>query len=223
MLLPRTLLFIGLAFVFVGTKAAPTLGVNDTGDDGFDLNDAFKDDPPAKTPRPGVDPNFPDVDLDFRDPKDPVLPKKPNSSPDELDLNDAVHGEDKYTPTKRPKQPPKGDPDRQFGDDDLVHAAGDAYNPDRPNAKDRGRASGQDSGQTNEAGSKGTLAGIISGVLLALGGAVSSYVLYQKKKLCFSMSGNSAEQGNKQENVHGQREDPQSYNTLLKSQPAGSN
>ncbi|XP_038674225.1 CD99 molecule isoform X2 [Scyliorhinus canicula] len=213
MLLPRTLLFIGLAFVFVGTK----------GDDGFDLNDAFKDDPPAKTPRPGVDPNFPDVDLDFRDPKDPVLPKKPNSSPDELDLNDAVHGEDKYTPTKRPKQPPKGDPDRQFGDDDLVHAAGDAYNPDRPNAKDRGRASGQDSGQTNEAGSKGTLAGIISGVLLALGGAVSSYVLYQKKKLCFSMSGNSAEQGNKQENVHGQREDPQSYNTLLKSQPAGSN
>ncbi|GCB71753.1 hypothetical protein scyTo_0001694 [Scyliorhinus torazame] len=213
-----------LAFVFVGTKAAATLGVNDTGDDGFDLSAAFKEDPPAKPPPPAVDPNFPGIDLDFSDPKDPVHPKKPNSNPDELDLNDAIIGEDKYTPTKRPKQPPKGDPDRQLEDDDLVHAAGDSYNPDGPNAKDRGRASGQDSGQASDQdGGKGTLAGIISGVLLALGGAVSSYVLYQKKKLCFSMSGNSAEQGNKQENVHGQREDPQSYNPLLKSQPAGSN
>ncbi|XP_041055811.1 CD99 molecule isoform X2 [Carcharodon carcharias] len=74
-----------------------------------------------------------------------------------------------------------------------------------------------------QGGGNSTLTGIITGVLLALGGGVSSYVLYQKKKLCFALTGNSADQSTKQENVHGQREDPQSYSTLLKEQPAGNN
>lgn len=35
----------------------------------------------------------------------------------------------------------------------------------------------------------GMLAGIISSVLVAVAGAVSSFVAYQKKKLCFKASG----------------------------------
>ncbi|XP_078078619.1 uncharacterized protein LOC144499879 isoform X2 [Mustelus asterias] len=206
MLSSRTILLIGLAFVFVGTK----------GDDGFDLNYALAEDLP-KTQAPAVDPSFPDVDLDFDDPKVPTKPKNPNSNPDEFDLYEALDGEDKYTPTKVPKKPSKGgDADRRLGDDDLVAAAGDAYQPEVTNRKDGSKGGDQGSGS-------GTLTGIITGVLLALGGGVSSYILYQKKKLCFSLTGNSAEQNTKQENVHGQREDPQSYSTLLQAQPAGSN
>ncbi|XP_067889269.1 CD99 molecule isoform X2 [Heterodontus francisci] len=204
MLLSRTVLFIGLAFAFVGTKGE---------DDGFDLADAFKDDP---TKPPAVDPGLPDVDLDFDEPKVPTNPKNRNSNPDEFDLSDAINGEDKYTPTKRPKQPHSGGSDQQFGDSDLIDAAGGAYKPDKTNSK--ANEQGGDQG-----GGNGALTGIISGVLLALGGGLTSYVLYQKKKLCFSLSGNSTEQNTKQENVHGQREDPQSYSTLLQSQPVGSN
>ncbi|XP_048448302.1 CD99 antigen-like protein 2, partial [Rhincodon typus] len=173
--------------------------------DGFDLADAFKDDP---TKAPAVDPDFPDIDLDF-DPKVPAPPKDRNNNPDELDLNDALDGEDKYTPTKLPKQPANGDPDRQFGDLDLVDAAG--ISPDKG-----------DSQGSDQDGGNGTLIGVITAVLMALGGGVSSYILYQKKKLCFSLTGNSTEQNTKQENVRGQQEDPQSYSNLLQTQPVGS-
>ncbi|XP_059502795.1 CD99 antigen-like protein 2 [Stegostoma tigrinum] len=195
----RAVLLFGLAFVFVGTK----------GQDGFDLADAFKDGP---TKAPAVDPDFPDIDLDF-DPEVPAPPKDRNNNPDEFDLNDALNNEDKYTPTKLPKQPANGDPDRQFGDLDLLDAAG--VGPDKFIPKDDKQESDQDGGN-------GTLTGIITGVLLALGGGVSSYILYQKKKLCFSLTGNSTEQNTKQENVRGQREDPQTYSTLLQTQPVGS-
>ncbi|GCC29907.1 CD99 molecule [Chiloscyllium punctatum] len=199
----RVVLFFGLAFVFVGTK----------GQDGFDLADAFKDDP---TKAPADDSNFPDVDLDFDDPKAPETPKNHDNNPDEFDLNDAIDGVDKFTPTMLPKKPANGDPDRQFGDMDLVDIAGGAYSPDKIIPKGENQESGQDGGN-------GTLTGIITGVLLAVGGGVSSYILYQKKKLCFSLTGNSTEQNTKQENVRGQREDPQSYSTLLQTQPVGSN
>ncbi|XP_078401213.1 CD99 molecule isoform X2 [Cetorhinus maximus] len=204
MLPSRAVLFIGLTFVFVGTK----------GEDGFDLNDALNDGP-TKIPPPAVDPELPDVALDFEGGKVPVDPKNRNGN-DEFDLSDAVDGEDKYTPTRLPKQPANGDPDHQFGDDDLVNAAGGAVDPEGTNPKGSDQKGNQGAGNS-------TITGIITGVLLALGGGVSSYVLYQKKKLCFSLTGNSADQSTKQENVHGQREDPQSYSTLLKEQPAGSN
>ncbi|XP_067841817.1 CD99 molecule isoform X2 [Heptranchias perlo] len=223
MLPSRTILFICLAFFFVETQAAPMLGINDTGDDNlFDLADAMKDIP---TKPPAVDPDLPDIDLDFED-KAPVNPKKPNSDSKDFDLDVAVDGEDIYTPTKKPSNKPHGGGSGgEFGDSDLINAAGDNYNPDQTNSK--GRSAGGRSDDTNQGSDQGqgtgTIAGIISGVLLAVVGGASSYIAYQKKKLCFSLQGNSTEQSTKQDNVHGQREDPQSYSTLLQSQPVGSN
>uniref|UniRef100_UPI00398EBD2F CD99 antigen-like n=1 Tax=Pristiophorus japonicus TaxID=55135 RepID=UPI00398EBD2F len=200
MLSSRTILLIGLAFVFVATK----------GEDYFDLGDALKDDP---TNAPAVKPTLPDFDtnLDFDDHNVPSIPKNRNNDPDGFNLDDAINGKDKYTPTKpsRPANVPNaGGSGRQFADSDLEDGL-----PVKPNVDD---AAG------GEGGGNSTITGIVTGLLLALGGGVSSYVLYQKKKLCFGM-GNSSEQPAKQDNVAGKREDPQSYSTLLQSQPAGTN
>ncbi|XP_051882119.1 CD99 antigen-like protein 2 [Pristis pectinata] len=214
MSLVRSILFIGLAFVFVRIKGQ---------DDGFNLEDVFKDLP---TQPPATKPNLPDVPLDFDDPKVPTDPKKKEDDYDGFNLDDAVNGEDKYTPTKAPHKPGGGGggSGRQFGDDDLAAAADEGYKPDKTDSAGRsgGRSGGTNQG-SNQDGGNGTLAGIISGVLLSLAGGVTSYVLYQKKKLCFSLTGNSGEQNMKPDNVQGQREDPQSYSTLLQSQPVTNN
>ncbi|XP_078258174.1 CD99 molecule isoform X2 [Rhinoraja longicauda] len=209
----RCVLFLGLALVFVRTK----------GDDGgFDLEDALGDD--HTPPSPVKPPALPDIPLDFGDPKDPSKPKKANDDDDGFDLGDAVNGEDKYTPTKAPSKPgSRGGSGKDFGDSDLADAAGGDYNPDKTNTKGRAAAGPSgDNTQETEKGGNSTLAGIISGVLLSLAGGATSYVLYQKKKLCFKMSGNSGEQNVKQDNVQGQKEDPQSYSTLLQSQQVAS-
>ncbi|NXI34760.1 C99L2 protein, partial [Galbula dea] len=41
-------------------------------------------------------------------------------------------------------------------------------------------------------GSQGTIAGIVSAVLATVIGAVSSFIAYQKKKLCFKQSGKNS-------------------------------
>ncbi|XP_069748131.1 CD99 antigen-like [Narcine bancroftii] len=231
----RSVLLIGLVLGFVRTRA-----------DEFDLNVALDGEDkytPTKAPskpggRGGSDDEF---DLNFAlDGEDKYTPTKAPSKPggrggsdDEFDLNVALDGEDKYTPTKAPSKPGgRGGSGHQFGDDDLLNVADDNYKPDKTNSKGRsaggssggrsagGSSGGHSSGGSSGGGGSGTLTGIISGVLLSLAGGVTSYVLYQKKKLCFKLRGNSGEQNMKQDAAQGQQVDPQSYNTLLQSQPA---
>ncbi|XP_045076847.1 CD99 antigen-like isoform X6 [Coregonus clupeaformis] len=65
-----------------------------------------------------------------------------------------------------------------------------------------------------EAGS-GQIAGIVSGIGVALLGAASIYFAYQKKKLCFKIQGGVDPESGK--NAHGAQSDPQVMSNLLRS------
>ncbi|KAM4714923.1 CD99 antigen-like protein 2 isoform 2-T2 [Anableps anableps] len=101
---------------------------------------------------------------------------KSKSTGEDFDLADAL---DK-------NQKPRG----AFSDSDLEGVSKDnTYNPD----KGKGGHQRSDTNQsTHDENSEitaevGTIAGIISAVGMALVGALSSYITYQKKKLCFSI------------------------------------
>uniref|UniRef100_A0A8D3A8D8 CD99 antigen-like protein 2 n=1 Tax=Scophthalmus maximus TaxID=52904 RepID=A0A8D3A8D8_SCOMX len=158
--------------------------------DAFDLSDALGGDdddskPPTLAPKPAIPAGGAGGELDLEDffkvsgttaattttkapPK--VVPKGPAS-------------------TKAPVKP-KPKPG-QFSDSDLSDVSKDnTYKPD----KGKGGYSGGDSDLIDQHGDNsettaevGTIAGIASAVVMALVGAVSSYISYQKKKLCFSM------------------------------------
>ncbi|XP_077598760.1 CD99 antigen-like protein 2 isoform X2 [Stigmatopora nigra] len=82
-----------------------------------------------------------------------------------------------------------------FSDSDLIDVGNDnTYKPDKGKGK---RPSGHGDDQINQRGDNnnnvettaeiGTIAGIVSAVGVALAGAISSYISYQKKKLCFGI------------------------------------
>nr|XP_046237285.1 CD99 antigen-like protein 2 isoform X1 [Scatophagus argus] len=118
----------------------------------------------------------------------------------ELDLDDFFKF-DGMTTTKAPpkivpkvpsgtKAPIKPKPmSGGFSDNDLIDVSkDDSYKPDK------GKGGRGDSDQINQyddnietTAEVGTIAGIVSAVAMALVGAVSSYISYQKKKLCFSI------------------------------------
>uniref|UniRef100_V9L5J4 CD99 antigen-like protein 2 n=1 Tax=Callorhinchus milii TaxID=7868 RepID=V9L5J4_CALMI len=225
------LLLVCLASALVSVKAAPTLGANDTGDDGdLDLGDALGPDPDIPDAPKDGDKEIPDLGLDFDEPKPtpPRVGNKPKGSDDGFNLEDALFGDDKLTPTKKPRVPARGggNQDTDLKDSDLMN--GD-YKPDQTNSKGRKASGGSADTNGNSGGgggggqSAGSTAGIVGGIAMALVGAAGGYFTYQKKKLCFKIQGNTAEQGTKQENVQNQKEDPQSYSTLLQSQSAGGN
>ncbi|XP_044039449.1 CD99 antigen-like protein 2 isoform X2 [Siniperca chuatsi] len=91
------------------------------------------------------------------------------------------------TGTKAPVSPKSG----LLSDDDLNNISKDGtYKPDKGEG---GHPSG-DSDQKNQyddnsetTAEVGTIAGIVSAVAMALVGAISSYISYQKKKLCFGI------------------------------------
>uniref|UniRef100_A0A3P9M988 CD99 antigen-like protein 2 n=1 Tax=Oryzias latipes TaxID=8090 RepID=A0A3P9M988_ORYLA len=88
-----------------------------------------------------------------------------------------------------------------FSDQDLVDVGKDSsYKPDK--GKGSGGSSDQidSSDDTNEVG---TIAGIVSAVAMALVGAVSSYISYQKKKFCFSIQQSLNTEMNKNESPEG--------------------
>ncbi|KAL8190207.1 UNVERIFIED_CONTAM: hypothetical protein K2H54_043756 [Gekko kuhli] len=139
----------------------------------FELGDALETAPtPTKKPAPGT--------------------KKPISD-DGFSLEDALGGGGEPS---QPQQPgghdnsgghsnPGGE---GFSDSDLLDGT-------LPPAKPGGRASnpsadgqGGDSKTGESAEGGGMLAGIISSVAVAVVGAVSSFIAYQKKKLCFKAS-----------------------------------
>ncbi|KAG1955481.1 CD99 antigen-like protein [Pimephales promelas] len=81
----------------------------------------------------------------------------------------------------------------EFSDDDLLGVADDkTYNPDKGKGGKPGSSIGGDVDPADEnnydtMAETGTIAGIVSAVGMALVGAVSGYISYQKKKLCFSI------------------------------------
>ncbi|XP_042368365.1 CD99 antigen-like protein 2 isoform X1 [Plectropomus leopardus] len=179
----------------------------------FDLADALDDSkPPAtpspKPPKPAAPGTGTGGDLNLEDffnaddttttttkapPKDvpkvpaaskaPVKPK-PKPAADDFDLADALDPNNDIGVKDKNKGQGGG-----ISDDDLLDVAKDRdYKPD----KGKGGASngGDQNYQDDNSGPPaevGTIAGIVSAVAMALVGAVSSYISYQKKKLCFGI------------------------------------
>nr|XP_046174808.1 CD99 molecule isoform X2 [Oncorhynchus gorbuscha] len=169
----------------------------------LDLSDAFDFDDPITTI-----------------PKQPKEPAKDPSPGGGFDLFDALGPEDPV-PGKPAVVPPKdgGTGGGSFGDNDLFDLSdNDNYKPDpgkgggaraadpAPSDPNGGGGAPADQPQGEEAGS-GQIAGIVSGIGVALLGAASSYFAYQKKKLCFKVQGGEDPESGK--NAHGAQSDPQ--------------
>ncbi|XP_051917814.1 CD99 antigen-like protein 2 isoform X4 [Hippocampus zosterae] len=112
--------------------------------------------------------------------------------PQGLDLADALAGANTPTPLPGTKAPVKSKgKGGGFSDRDLIDVSeDDSYKPDKGKGRrpsgDRDHVNQRDDniGTTAEVG---TIAGIVSAVGMALVGAISSYISYQKKKFCFSI------------------------------------
>ncbi|KAM4020202.1 CD99 antigen-like protein 2 isoform 2-T2 [Anomaloglossus baeobatrachus] len=203
--------------------------------DDFSLDDFF-DDIPTEKPKP--DPKPPKVpthgadDFGFDATKPPkVVPKRPTRKPDVFISTKKPRG----STNKPKKQPdphdfsledaldPKNDPKKgDFSDSDLEDLVNGGYKPDKGKGKDkddgRYKDEGRDQGDGNLA-ETGTIAGIASALVMALVGAVSSYISYQQKKFCFSIQqGLNAEyvKGENMENV--MVEEPQVKYSALEPQ-----
>ncbi|XP_072127114.1 CD99 antigen-like protein 2 isoform X3 [Mobula birostris] len=124
-------------------------------------------------------------------------PKKDTSDPGlDFDLADALddnndHGKKGQGNSDHPRNPrPKGNKPKPGSSDisnqDLEDLVNDGdYSPDKKRSD--GPSPSNDENQV--ALPETTIAGIASAVAAALLGAVSSYIAYQKKKLCFKMQG----------------------------------
>ncbi|XP_035294237.1 CD99 antigen isoform X1 [Cricetulus griseus] len=129
-----------------------------------------------------------DLDLSdaLDDPKEAKpTPRKPSRGGNDFDLSDALDGDDpnpsrprdQPKPDPKPRPPPGGD----FSITDLEDAAG---------GKGRGGSRGGPEPEPEAGGSpQGLVPGIVGAVVAALAGAVSSFVAYQKRRLCFRESG----------------------------------
>ncbi|XP_041734601.1 CD99 molecule isoform X4 [Coregonus clupeaformis] len=178
---------------------------------GFDLLDALGPEEPEKPA--GIPPKEGGTDPKPAPPPAPVDPKKPAGDP---------------VPDKPAVVPPKdgGTGGGSLGDNDLFDVSNDGgYKPDPGKgggggaraadpASDPNGGGGAPADQPQEAGS-GQIAGIVSGIGVALLGAASSYFAYQKKKLCFKIQGGVDPESGK--NAHGAQSDPQVMSNLLRS------
>ncbi|NXP15299.1 C99L2 protein, partial [Thinocorus orbignyianus] len=146
----------------------------------FDLADYF-DTPetttkPAKpTPKPFPRPGKPDNSFwdvirttTTKQPKTTRAPRKHNTAENSMDFDLADALDDKND-RKDPGRP-NVRPGEAFSDDDLASIVDGGYSPDKKKVAETG-----------------TIAGIASGLAMALIGAVSSYISYQQKKFCFSI------------------------------------
>ncbi|XP_060129458.1 CD99 antigen isoform X2 [Zootoca vivipara] len=158
----------------------------------FDLGDALAD-PTDVTQKP-IPPN-----------------KKPTHNDDDgFNLEDAFGVDDPKKP--EPPAPPQPNPGSHgntgdFSDLDLNDGQAPAEPP-------KGGHGGSDSGG-KEQENPGMIAGIISSVLVAIAGAVSSFVAYQKKKLCFKASD---EENVNMQSQQGAHSEPPVQRTLLQKQ-----
>ncbi|XP_041734600.1 CD99 molecule isoform X3 [Coregonus clupeaformis] len=180
---------------------------------GFDLLDALGPEEPEKPA--GIPPKEGGTDPKPAPPPAPVDPKKPAGDGMGFDLSDAL-GPDPV-PDKPAVVPPKdgGTGGGSLGDNDLFDVSNDGgYKPDPGKGGGGGGGGGAPADQPQEAGS-GQIAGIVSGIGVALLGAASSYFAYQKKKLCFKIQGGVDPESGK--NAHGAQSDPQVMSNLLRS------
>uniref|UniRef100_A0A3B3SF10 CD99 molecule n=1 Tax=Paramormyrops kingsleyae TaxID=1676925 RepID=A0A3B3SF10_9TELE len=119
---------------------------------------------------------------------------------DELDLSDALGPADPKTEKPKIVRPNDGGTGGgTFGDDDLFDLSqNEGYKPD---AGKGGQGGGRIADPSGGGGASqpqekpGQIAGIVSAIGVALIGAASGYIAYQKKKLCFKMQGGDPERG----------------------------
>ncbi|XP_032886145.1 CD99 antigen-like protein 2 [Amblyraja radiata] len=212
-------------------------------DNGFDLEDAIPDDrtlmPTPAKPRKqtgGTDTGECLHLLDFlRTTKPPrktiktagTTKKPPNTDSDsDLDLADALddnNDKSKRNPGNpdRPSTPrSNGNKHKEGGSDfsdselDDVLGGGD-YKPDERKKDDPLPPDDQKDVALPET----TIAGIVTAVAATLVGAISSYIAYQKKQLCFKMQGTLNQVYLKGENVEaGTMSEPQAERNLLETQ-----
>ncbi|NXY59264.1 C99L2 protein, partial [Callaeas wilsoni] len=199
----------------------------------FDLADYF-DTPvetttkPARpTPKPFPRPGKPDNGIwdvirttTTKQPKTTRAPPKrnPEKDPMDFDLADALDDKNDRKDTGRPDvRPGEG-----FSDDDLASIVDGGYSPDKKKGKREGwRLPVSKLSLCPTVAETGTIAGIASGLAMALIGAVSSYISYQQKKFCFSI-----QQGLNAEYVKGENmeavvsEEPQVKYSVLETQSA---
>ncbi|ETE59799.1 hypothetical protein L345_14468, partial [Ophiophagus hannah] len=209
----------------VTTHKPPRKTSGGTGE--FDLLDYF-DSPLERTTRPakattGPYPRKPDEGrwniphtTTTKQPKTTKPPPKkaPGKDPMDLDLTDALDDQNDRHPGGGP---PKGNPGGGISDDDLTGIVNEGgYQPDK-------KKGDSDNDYNNGAlVETGTIAGIVSGLAMALIGAVSSYISYQQKKFCFSI-----QQGLNAEYVKGENmeavvtEEPQGPGTCVKTRQEG--
>ncbi|NXI39753.1 C99L2 protein, partial [Galbula dea] len=159
---------------------------------GFDLADYF-DTPletttkPAKpTPKPFPRPGKPDSSFwdaiqttTTKQPKTTRAPPKHNPAKDPMDFDLADAFDDKNDGMDAGR--PNVRPGEAFSDDDLAGIVDGGYSPDKK------KGNGGNTDNDYEAVETGTIAGIVSGLAMALIGAVTSYISYQQKKFCFSI------------------------------------
>ncbi|XP_061103568.1 CD99 antigen-like protein 2 isoform X2 [Conger conger] len=137
--------------------------------------------------------------------KAPIRPRpKPKPAADDFDLSDALDPKNDIPGGKG-----KGSKDTDFGGAGRVQGTGSVsgssfsdsdlqdlldnndYKPDKgKGARGGDNIPADDSGGYDTTAETGTIAGIASAVVMALVGAVSSYISYQKKKLCFGIQQN---------------------------------
>ncbi|XP_076145462.1 CD99 antigen-like protein 2 isoform X1 [Alosa pseudoharengus] len=177
--------------------AAPTVKPPSVpaGGDELDLSDAMDFGTPTKKPAPPAPA-----------PTKAAVKPKPKPGPDDFDLGDALDpnndiggkgkggkGDKGYDGEGRGDGQPNnrgGTGGGSFTDDDLTDL-GD-YKPEKGSGKGGhgGGAGTTDLDNDDYDGTMaetGTIAGIVSAVAMALVGAVTSYISYQKKKFCFSI------------------------------------
>ncbi|XP_065436848.1 CD99 antigen isoform X4 [Chrysemys picta bellii] len=120
---------------------------------------------------------------------------------DDFNLEDALGPE----PTKKPGSATKKPELGSFKDEDLVDGK---LPPEKRGEGDTNPKSGGD-----EEASPGVIPGIISAVAVAVVGAVSSFIAYHKKKLCFKASGD--QENVNMESQQGAHAEPPVQRTLL--------
>uniref|UniRef100_A0A8C3R4P0 CD99 molecule (Xg blood group) n=1 Tax=Cyanoderma ruficeps TaxID=181631 RepID=A0A8C3R4P0_9PASS len=150
--------------------------------------------------------------------KPPVTQKAPPSDPDDFDLFHALDPDDpKPHPPASPKDTdnPKRDQPKgsdTFDDSDLLDENSPKGRNDGSGSNER-KGSGPKGGQEEEA-SPGAIAGIVSAVAATAIGAVSSFIAYQKKKLCFKQSD---EENVNMDSHRGEQSEPPVQRTLLEN------
>ncbi|XP_067327796.1 CD99 antigen-like protein 2 [Anolis sagrei] len=212
------------------THKPPKTPSGGTGD--FDLPDPF-DTPPERTTKPakattGPYPRKPD-DVRWnvlhttttKQPKTTKPPPKktPAKDPMDFDLSDALDDQNDGRDGGMPNVNPGG---RELSDADLADILDDGgYKPDKKKGGSSVSGGGESNYDDGALVETGTIAGIVSGLAMALIGAVSSYISYQQKKFCFSI-----QQGLNAEYVKGENmeavvtEEPQVKYSVLEPQTA---